>query len=345
MRAKRLIIIIVPIITAVLVSWNFYLHSPQYSIKQIKKSVHKKQRIKFEQYVDIENLSKQAVEAFINQTMLEAWQENEDGWGLLGSALGNRLFESMKPTIVSLLRTSIEESVENGNFQKLFTKTDANKNISLDKMQNIFSINPNSFSGYNIETYKDFGILSLNFPSEIFDTTLVINLKIKDIGSYWKVISFDNLEKYLTTLEMLKGNILNEKNAINRMKLDSLVSFGDVNVKYWGDGYFDEYIKIYINVTNNSSDTLNYLTIKLKSSKEDISYDFYLYTSILYPKETKTISSRTINYNMFISWHEDLKKYGKYCTPYIESVMISGKSGKYLKQYSNWDDYLNEAFN
>jgi len=226
MRAKKLIIIVVPVIILIvlLISWNYYRHSPQYSIKQIKESINKRQRVKFEQYVDVENLSKQAVDAFINQTMIQSLHEN-DGWGILGSALGNKLFESMKPTIISLLKTSIEESVENGNFQKLFTKSDSNKNISLDKMQNVFSINPNSFSGYNLETYNGFGILSLNFPSEIFDTILVIKLKFEDIGDYWKITGFDNLNKYLATIQSLENNNLNDKIVINRNKLDSLISF------------------------------------------------------------------------------------------------------------------------
>ena len=136
MKKKTFIIISSSILLIVISIFLLYLHSPQYSISEIKKSILTKNKLKFEYYVDIDAISCDIVTALISQDY-------------------DTEFEKGKPTLCSTLTSSIIKSIEAKNWETIYNNTNIyEKEINIAFVLKYFlDINPTNYKNSKRKKY------------------------------------------------------------------------------------------------------------------------------------------------------------------------------------------------
>ena len=205
---KGVLITSVTIIIIFLVAffiWRNYKNSAEYAIKQIKSSIVERNSLKFERYVNLDAICEQTIDASLQQIILDNFSESQTGFEALGSAIGLGLIEKLKPTLVSLLRSSIVESVESGDFNELYNKKDLTNNVSLKVIEDVFEISPNNIDKFEeLRIEGNIGYFELRFKIPVLDTTLPIRFKMEKVNDNWILNGFYNIDKYLADLKHLK---------------------------------------------------------------------------------------------------------------------------------------------
>jgi len=335
MKKYLFIITAIIVIAAVYFIWDNHKKSPEYTIKQISQSISEKQRLKFEQYVDVDNICKEIVDGFINQTMMETIGNSEDGWVALGSALGNKLIDNIKPSFKSLLKSSVVESIQNGSFDELFEKSDMELELYLSEIKNVFEINPNDISNYKYEVNNDFGILSLENRSDILDTALNISFKFEKKEDYWRITGFDNLESYLRTLGELKEDKLWDINHEIRKTLEEIIETKEYTASKREYGSYE----VNLPVKNIGKDSINLLYINLRWIDDDE------IITLIHAGEEKIAPNETVILTRNVSKYlHDEMFYNSLENGFLEKelilceIFINGKYKSY-REYEDWDEY------
>lgn len=341
---KILILLVLGIIVigfTVLIIWKNYQHSAKYSLHMIEKSVMEKNTLKFEQYVDVNAISEQVIEGVVSQLTYENLTEDESGLEFLGYALGMKLVENLKPSLISLLRSSFIESIETGKFDNLFDKADPEKqNVSLEGVGRVISIDPVEFLGVDgLRTERNVGTFGLKFFNENLDTTVIIKFRMIKQNKRWIVNSFDNLDKYLRDLKKLKEDRLLEVNNEIKKQMYSLIELGKISRRTEFLGWYSEYIHLNLPFKNISNYTITGLIIELVDIKcSDLGDRILTSFKDINPFETG-IADKTFRYNEYIGCHTSLR-YNKLVPLIMYIKYIDGNDQKVLMSYESWDDYI-----
>lgn len=338
---KSIIIIIVIIIIAIVSSyliWKNHVNSASYALKQIELSIEEKNSLKFERYVNVDAFCEQTIDASLQQVITENFSKNQSGLEALGGALGLSLVEKIKPTLISLLRSSIIESVEKGNFNDLYNKKDDSKNISLGIIENILEVSPeNLLEVEELNVEGDVGYFTLKFDNPILDTNLFLRLKMEKMNGNWKLNGFYNIQSYMLKLTELKNEKLAVINEEIRNRIDSLIEFDEIKTRSARYNY-STYVELKLKVTNRSeADTIDLLKVYPDYYGEVDESKYFFYGDIP-PKSSKT-DKIEFRYNEYIDLHTGFR-YGD-LKPTIEDLYVTSYDGHFsiIKEYKTWDEY------
>lgn len=338
---KSIIIIIVIIIIAIVSSyliWKNHVNSASYALKQIELSIEEKNSLKFERYVNVDAFCEQTIDASLQQVITENFSKNQSGLETLGGALGLSLVEKIKPTLISLLRSSIIESVEKGNFNDLYNKKDDSKNISLGIIENILEVSPeNLLEVEELNVEGDVGYFTLKFDNPILDTNLFLRLKMEKVNDNWKLNGFYNIQSYMLKLTELKNEKLAVINEEIRNRIDSLIEFDEIKTRSARYNY-STYVELKLKVTNRSeADTIDLLKVYPDYYGEVDESKYFFYGDIP-PKSSKT-DKIEFRYNEYIDLHTGFR-YGD-LKPTIEDLYVTSYDGHFsiIKEYKTWDEY------
>lgn len=209
-------------LTALLVlclgGWTYWTRTPQYSLLQLSKAVEAKDRMAFEQYVDLDRATSATVEGLAGVLMAEIQKEaaaDESGFGALGAALAGGMIEAFKPSAASYLRNAVLDGVETGRADSVFAASRGEGDMSgaLDDL-GIRKAARARFGGTgDVVRSGDVARVPLKLRYEDLDTTLALMIGMERVGSRWRVVDVDGVGTYLTALGNVERLRLDEVNA------------------------------------------------------------------------------------------------------------------------------------
>jgi len=206
-----------------------YISSPEYSLGQIKRSFEEHDLTKFEKYVD----SKTLIGGILDKTLSEMSEKSTatSKAEKLGEDLGKGLINLMRPQVEELWTQQINKLVETGDIQGEKGKK------GLDDIWN--KSDTASFKGIK-EVKKDGKVatISLEFNQPRFDTTLVLDVKMRDKGSYWQLFDISNIFDYSTIIESLEERRVDRLNEEVKKTFFQHVKVSDIRLKTVTQGYY-----------------------------------------------------------------------------------------------------------
>lgn len=337
MRSKIIVLSVVLAFVVGLAGWWFYYaRSPEYAFRQIEDSVRNSNRLKFEQYIDIAAMSDQLVDAAIGNTLLNAMQENDSGFGALGASLGAGIVERLKAPYSALLRSRILEAVEDGTFEKILTP-DPDSEVDLSLLSNSTSFDPSGFEGLTeLQQEGDVALFGIRFRNSLLDTTLIMNFRMEWNGNKWQITGFDSIDRYMQNVSLLQRIKLLVVNMEIESRLEGMVKIGKPKRDVSTYSY-TTYVTVKTPVTNLTDDTLTDIRLYFEGIPETQEIDNASYLprpSTLLPGKTRNMTF-IIEYNQFIGWH----KYSRYGDLYPRVLLVSTE-GETIRPYASWNSYV-----
>ncbi len=210
---KRTIFIIVGIIVFGLAGYYWYwIHSPKYSLLQIKVSIEKHDIEGFYKYVDVESMVDRLIDQILENSAAGA-KESRNEWEKAGQNIAKGLVSLLKPQLVKLAKEQVTSYVERGSFESQQSHTQ-DAGFSPAKMLEKPEVNKSKFSG--IEYVKKDGkiaIVGIGIFYEIYDAKLILDIKMREKDGHWQVIEISNFLAYLKNLDSIKIKRLEQLNA------------------------------------------------------------------------------------------------------------------------------------
>jgi hypothetical protein len=312
---KLFLLIALPIIIFIIFGyfgWNWHTGTPNYALRQIKKSVEESNRLLFESYVDVDKFCDDIVDEFMiahTQNLMKDTDGN--GWEKLGTMLGQKLVEGLKPALVASMSSSITKAVESGSFEHLWKgeKLEGGKpDINIFKKSNLKS---DTFVGIGeIEKEDKRAYIPVQFEFPLIDTTLSFKLDMRKDDENWKIVGVADFTNFLNTIAQLQNEKIDLYNREIKTQFKSIVEIGKLSKQELGKSYSDnpKYLMLKYRIKNISPFVIQTGVIRSNlpkdANKEYI--DFYIFENIR-PGDNGW-AEEYIDYNQFISWHKVVRR-------------------------------------
>ncbi len=248
MKKKTIILIVglTIVVGTIGILYYRYISSPEYSLGQIKKAYEQHDITAFEKYVDTKTL----IGGILDKTLSEMSEKSTASSKAekLGEDLGKGLINLIRPQVEELWTQQINKLIETGDIQG------ENGKKGLDELWNKNDMA--SFKGIK-EVKKDGKVatISLEFTQPRFDTTLVLDIKMRDKGSYWQLFDISNIFDFNKTVEALEERRvkkLNDAVMAEFFKNGRLSPIEVINVRkgYYTVWYENQYLIGFENISN-----------------------------------------------------------------------------------------------
>ena len=207
MKKILLLLLLVAGVGAYLYYQN-YTSSPKYSLLQAHEALEDHDMAAFEKYVDVSGLTGSLIDQLAEQRSLI---------GALNPASGviRQALRYMKPQLTQVARKEIEKYVETGDFKKDPNAPKKKVDISLSGLWHKVVSDSAAFKG--VKYVKEEGqtaLVGIEFTQPRYDTTMVLEVKMRDQGDYWQVVALTN------TADLLKQTArLQRQKVAARLKL------------------------------------------------------------------------------------------------------------------------------
>ena len=207
MKKILLLLFVVAAVGAYLYYQN-YTSSPKYSLLQAHEALEDHDMAAFEKYVDVSGLTGSLIDQLAEQRSLI---------GALNPASGviRQALRYMKPQLTQVARKEIEKYVETGDFKKDPNAPKKKVDISLSGLWHKVVSDSAAFKG--VKYVKEEGqtaLVGIEFTQPRYDTTMVLEVRMRDQGDYWQVVALTN------TADLLKQTArLQRQKVAARLKL------------------------------------------------------------------------------------------------------------------------------
>ena len=185
-----------------------YTGSPKYSLLQAHEALEDHDMAAFEKYVDVPGLTGSLIDQLAEQRGLISALNPASG--VIRQAL-----RYMKPQLTQVARKEIEKYVETGDFKKDPNAPKKKVDISLSGLWHKVVSDSAAFKG--VKYVKEEGqtaLVGIEFTQPRYDTTMVLEVKMRDQGDYWQVVALTN------TADLLKQTArLQRQKVAARLKL------------------------------------------------------------------------------------------------------------------------------
>jgi hypothetical protein len=191
MKKVLLLLLVVVAIGGYLYYQNF-TSSPKYSLLQAHEAMEDHDMAAFEKYVDV---------PAVTGTLIDQLAEQRGLIGSLNPASGviRQALRYMKPQLTQVARKEIEKYVATGDFKKDPNAPKKQVDISLSGLWHKVVSDSAAFKGVKyVEEDGETALVGLEFTQPRYDTTMVLEVKMRDQGDYWQVVALNN------TAELLK---------------------------------------------------------------------------------------------------------------------------------------------
>lgn len=208
------------------------ISSPAYSLEQIQLAYAEHDITKFKKYVDTRTL----INRVLDKTLHEISEKNTD------STRSERLSEDMGRGLINLFRPQVEELWTN-QIYKLVETGDIEGEKGKKGLDEFWNKNDTAtFNGIR-EVKQDGKIATvyLEFIQPRFDTTLELEVKMRDRGSYWQLFDISNFFDYGKTLEALEDRRVNGLNEEVKKQFLTHIKLSNVTVTTELHGHTAEY--------------------------------------------------------------------------------------------------------
>lgn len=166
---------------------------PKFALGQAVKAVHDHDVASFEKYVDVESVTGSLVDQVADQGKM---------LGLVvpgGGMVARGLMGLAKPQIAKAARKEVERFVETGDLEKAAASQPQHLvKVSLAGLASKVISPESSFKGVKyVNEQGEQALVGLEFTQPKYDTTMVLEVKMRDRGDYWQVTEITNLGQTL----------------------------------------------------------------------------------------------------------------------------------------------------
>jgi hypothetical protein len=205
------IVLVMAILIGAILYWQ-YTQTPKYSLLQAKKAVEQHDLASFEKYVDVEGITSSLIDQILELSTEGKEQQGE--WEQLGEAIGKGLIMLLKPQLTKTLKQQIAKYVETGKFEEEKKSRESEEpEISLSDLWNKSGGEKNVFKGIAyVKKEGKIAYVGLEFFQEKYDTSLILNLKMRDKDGYWQVAEISNFSEFMRKLDDLETRRIAELN-------------------------------------------------------------------------------------------------------------------------------------
>lgn len=315
-----------------------YRASPSYALGQIRAAVEDRDRLRFEEYVDLDGLTNSAVDAVMAQTMGTMASESTDGWGALGMALGSAMMAQVKPALATSAKTAVLRSVESGSMDSVWSiAASAEKGPSPTVVSNALGAAPGAFSAAELlDRRGNRAILGIRIRAEFADTLLLLRLGMTRGDGPWRVTEFVDLPGYLSEVERLQGVRLRAVNDSIAALMSRHVRLGALQATKRNMGWFQERLEIHVPVENVGPDTIHFVTVTLHdASGKKLDEEAWVGRIEPIPPGVTGDAFMLKDLNQFIEWHNTVL-YGS-ARPRLRWLVVGGDT---LKAFDSWAEWL-----
>lgn len=212
-------------------SYWTYQGTPTYALSQIEEAAREGNRLRFEQYVDLDRFLTTSVDHVVGQAFIEQMEdEDESGFGAIGNALGVALTEQFKPAAVQMLRRATLDAISEGRLDRVFEGDDdatSDEGIDLENLGQTTGAVPESFEGIDeIVKEGDVALVGLRFRQPLLDTALSVQIRMERDGRRWRVVEPEDLGGHIARVEKLRAAHLAEMNVAERAMVREYLEIG-----------------------------------------------------------------------------------------------------------------------
>jgi hypothetical protein len=201
-------ILILLLVVAAVGGYLYYQHftsSPKYSLLQAHEAMADHDMAAFEKYVDVQGITGSLIDQLAEQRGLI---------GALNPASGviRQALRYMKPQLTQVARKEIEKYVETGDFKKDPEAPKKKVDISLSGLWHKVVSDSAAFKGVKyVKEEGETALVGVEFTQPRYDTTLVLELKMRDQGDHWQVVELTNTGELLKHTARLQKQKLAQK--------------------------------------------------------------------------------------------------------------------------------------
>lgn len=189
---KFLLLLIVVLVAAGYLYYQNFTGSPKYSLLQAHEAMENHDMEAFEKYVDV---------PAVTGSLIDQLAEQRGLIGALNPASGvlRQALRYMKPQLSQVAHKEIEKYVTTGDFKKDPNAPKKQVDISLSGLWHKVVSDSAAFKGVKyVKEEGETALVGLEFTQPRYDTTMVLEVKMRDQGEHWQVVALTN------TAELLK---------------------------------------------------------------------------------------------------------------------------------------------
>lgn len=176
---------------------------------QVSKAIKQHDFATFQKYVDIDSVTTRLIDDMMVLGIIESKDEDPTG-----TAIGAGLLQLMKPRLVDEAKKQLARFVEVGNF------TDTNRVVSPFQELNTSA----SYRGV-VSQRRDgkIAVLGLAFTNRSEGYSRTVEIKLRDVGSYWQVAELSNISELVQKQKIEAQERLSRNNAPIIAKINKLL--------------------------------------------------------------------------------------------------------------------------
>lgn len=253
MRAKIILPVLALLVAGSAVGYWHWTQTPTYSLRQIQKAFETHDVDKFEKYVDIESVSSRLIDDVMRHASKES--ESKSGAEGLGAAFAAGLVQLMKPRLVEIIQEQVARLVEEGNIEM---PGDEAGEATLQGISEKIGAGGQSFTGIRYTKQQGkVALIGIGFRNAQLDADLVLELKMRDRGSYWQLVEFSNLAELMEETKALEAARLTELNEPIRRQISETLRVErarkSTRTDRWG---ISKHVDLHVSVRNMSTRTI-----------------------------------------------------------------------------------------
>ena len=166
----------------------------------------------------------------------------------------------LKPRLVDLMEEQAIRFVEQGSFEPADEEVLGGEELSLQAMSS--NLVGESFDGIAYtKTEGKVALVGLGFHHAQLDADLVLELKLRDMGGYWRLVEFSNVSALMEQISELTEQRLAEANAPIRRQIDETLEAREARKKRRSDRWgISKTILVEIEVHNGSDRAIEHFS-------------------------------------------------------------------------------------
>lgn len=229
----------------------YWTTTPQYSLRCIGKSITKHDLATFKKYVDLNTVTSRAVDDLINVSMNDPEVADQ---GVNEFAQG--VVKLLKPQLVEVFTKEVESYIESGTFKgEKDTEGSGFSPEDLWKKTGGKSAKLNGISSVKKEGKIALVGLKLQLPE--YNSEIVLDLKMRDRGTYWQLVEISNIGDVIVDLDKLEKDKLAKLNKPIEENLNKIVSFNSTSEEGYSDDYgLEQYIDYTFDLSINGTEPI-----------------------------------------------------------------------------------------
>lgn len=233
---------------------NRLIHSPEYSLKRLADAIEEHDVATFQELVDIETV----INRYFDATMADAIGDTADAD--FATLIGQGMAALMKPRLAAEAKAAILAAVEKG------VPEGAPKGMFLGDFVKRTGVGPENFKRLSAVTRDGAtAVVSLEFENARIDSTVTLQLRMRDMRDYWQVSEIANSVEFESNLKDAEKRRLDAFNRPIRERLATALAVEDLRKTAKDvNSFFGGEVTLRASIRNESTSTIAGFSTKLR---------------------------------------------------------------------------------